>query len=1179
MCNRFKASWLVAALTVACLFTVQAIAQNSTTGAISGTITDPSNAVVANATVTLLNTETGVTTTGSTSASGAYNFPLLLPGNYKVTVKQQGFRTTEQTAPVAVGQTSTVNIHLVVGQSSEVLEVTGAAPLIQTEDANISTSFSAKQVDLLPNGGNDLTAVANTAPGVQINTSSGGGYGNFTAFGLPATSNLFTVNGNDENDPYLNLNNSGATNLLLGKNEIQETSVVSNGYTGQYGRMAGAQVDYATKSGTNSWHGNMMYYFNSGGMNANDWFNNQSATPLPQENNNQWAASIGGPIVKDKLFFFFDTEGLRYILGTAQQTTVPTAAFASAVENNLPANSAIWNGVELDNSQAFYTQMFNAYLGAPGLNRAVPVDNNFDGSFNLGCGDLNILTPSGYPGAVIPSLAAFGGNAITDPASVNGVADGYNPAYGGTNMGGGQPCTQQFHSNAGALSHEYIIATRVDWNLSNSDKLNFRFRADRGLQATYTDAVSPLFNANSGQPQNEGQMNWTHAFSPNVLNSFIMSGLYYSAFFKSVNQAAATAAFPYAMLNFDTSGWSTLGGENYAFPQGRNVTQAQFVDDLSITKGKHEIKTGVNYKRLDITDGIFGARAVTPLNEVGSTTDLVTGFIDVFAQRFPTRIEQPMAMYSFGVYVQDQWRVNRDLKLTLTARVDRNSNMVCQTNCFSRLTSPFNELTHDPTTPYNQLILSNQHTAFPNLEKAVFQPRFGFAWNPRGNQKTVFRGGVGLFSDLYPGTIVDSFAGNTPSRNSFVLDYLPYSPDEGAASAESTIVGTNAAFVANYQNGGTAQTFLANAPLGAARPTYNSVASTIKNPKYVEWNFEVQQAIGSKTVVNVNYVGNKGYDEFIGNASENSYFTGNSNTATFGSLASSRPDDHFGVTTLLNNSGISNYNGLTASVSRRFTAGFQGTFNYTWSHALDDVSNGGILPYSLGDSFLNQINPASLSSLNYSNADYDVRHNVSANYVWELPFKSHGMLNKVVSGWVMSGTFFWRSGYPYTVYDGNAPLGALSGLHNATSLTILPEFQGGATPSCLRPGTLASPTQCLTLAQFTTPAAAAQDLGPVGTETNFGNIPRNSFRGPHYFNSDFSLLKNIPLTEHVSLGLGANAYNVFNHPNFANPVSDISNGQFGTIRSTVVPPTSPYGAFVGSAVSGRQLQVQARLTF
>ena len=331
--------------------------------------------------------------------------------------------------------------------------------------------------------------------------------------------------------------------------------------------------------------------------------------------------------------------------------------------------------------------------------------------------------------------------------------------------------------------------------------------------------------------------------------------------------------------------------------------------------------------------------------------------------------------------------------------------------------------THDPSTPYNQLVLANQHQAFPNIERLVWQPRFGFAWNPRGDQKTVLRGGVGLFSDLYPGTIVDSFARNTPSLNSFVLSFLPYSPDEGSASAASTAVATNDAFNANFNGGGTAATL----PPGASRPTYNSVASTLKNPKYLEWNFEVQQALGSKMSFDLNYVGNRGYDEFINNAFENSYFTGNSNTATFGSLATARPDDHFGIVTLLNNTGISNYNGLTATLTRRFTAGLPGHHQLHLVARLDEVSNGGVLPYSIGDSFLNQINPASLRSLNYSNADYDIRHNISANYVWELPFKANGMLNKLVSGWSLSGTFFWRSGYPYTVYDGAAPLGGVVG--------------------------------------------------------------------------------------------------------------------------------------------------------
>src|SRR5512133_2927555 len=210
--RRFR--WLLAMLLTA-FFAVQLVGQTIVTGDVNGTVTDPSGAVVSGATVTLKSVTEGTTVTTTTNSTGGYRFALLKPSDYKLTISQKGFKSVAQTVTVALGQVTTANVKFELGSQSEILEVTGAAPLIQTENANISTSMSAKQVDLVPNSGNDLTAIAYTAPGVQLSSASGGGYGNFTAFGLPATANLFTVNGNDEMDPYLNLNNSGATNLLL----------------------------------------------------------------------------------------------------------------------------------------------------------------------------------------------------------------------------------------------------------------------------------------------------------------------------------------------------------------------------------------------------------------------------------------------------------------------------------------------------------------------------------------------------------------------------------------------------------------------------------------------------------------------------------------------------------------------------------------------------------------------------------------------------------------------------------------------------------------------------------------------------------------------------------------------------------------------------------------------------
>ncbi|MBA3913391.1 MAG: TonB-dependent receptor [Acidobacteriales bacterium] len=817
MLHSKKRAWL-AGLAVVTLFVIQMSAQTIVTGDVVGTVTDPSNAVLAGATVTLSSTDTGATTEIKTSQTGLFRFPLLKPGQYRIAATQSGFRTSQQNVTVAVGQITTSNIQLQLGQSNETVEVTTATPVIQTENANISTAFTPAQVDLLPNGGNDLTAVAQTAPGVTINSSSGGGYGNFTAFGLPATSNLFTVNGNDAMDPYLNLNNSGATNLLLGKNEVQETAVVSNGYTGQYGRNAGAQVDYATKSGTNAFHGNAQYFFNSGGLNANDWFNNNTGTPLPQENNNQWAASIGGPIKKDKAFFFVDTEGLRYILSTSALTIVPTQAFGSAVVANLAANSALLGGTPLTNSEAFYNNIFGLYNAAPGINRAVPVDSTIDATNNLGCGDLNV------GGAFLNGLSAFGGTSGT-----------FNNAYGTNNGGGGTPCASYFRSTVGQLSTEWILAGRVDFNLGNSDKLFLRYRHDEGTQPTFTDPINPVFNVTSNQPQDEGQLNWTHTFSPTVLNQFIASGTYYSSVFSDPRQAEASALFPYSYQNLDTSSWTNLGGTNFNFPQGRRVTQYQFVDDLSLSHGSHSFRFGGNFRRNDISDLIFGV-LTTPQQTTGSNTDFAAGFIDQIVQRFPQSLEQPIALYSFGLYGQDEWRVNSSLKLTMALRVERNSNAVCQTNCFSNLTTPFQQgSSFNPATPYNQLIAAGQSQTFPDLEKVVLQPRFGFAYSPKGSTSTVLRGGAGLFSDLYPGSLVDRFNRNTPESNQFVLGGLPFSPDE-PGNAESTVTGCNTAFSNNFAAGGNVTSFLASAPAGCATPTSPAIPRASPTTNAANWS-------------------------------------------------------------------------------------------------------------------------------------------------------------------------------------------------------------------------------------------------------------------------------------------------------------------------------------------------------
>jgi hypothetical protein len=313
--------------------TTQLVAQSITSGDIVGVVTDPSGAVLANASVTLKNQENGRTQAQSTNSRGAYRFSLLPPGRYTVSVTVAGFHNANATAVVTIGQAATVNVALELGEATSTVEVTSDAQVLQTDNADISTSFSETQISQVPNPGNDLSYIAQTAPGVVQNTQ--GGQGNFSAYGLPATSNLFTLNGQNENDPFLNLNNSGATNLLLGNNDVREATVVTNGYSGQYGTLAGANVNYVTKSGSNSFHGNALYWWNGRTLNANSYFNNQSGAPRPFDNANQWAASFGGPIKKNKTFFFVDTEGLRFVLPTSTNVRVPSPQFEAATIANL----------------------------------------------------------------------------------------------------------------------------------------------------------------------------------------------------------------------------------------------------------------------------------------------------------------------------------------------------------------------------------------------------------------------------------------------------------------------------------------------------------------------------------------------------------------------------------------------------------------------------------------------------------------------------------------------------------------------------------------------------------------------------------------------------------------------------------------------------------------------------
>jgi hypothetical protein len=1117
--SRYKRAVLVVTmLSTGGLF--RAVAQSSLSGDLAGSVTDPSGAVISAAPVDLKSLETGATLKTATGPAGNYRFTLLKPGRYSVSVIQPGFQTAEHTVDVAVGKVATSDFVLAVGTASQVIEVTESASLLNPE-ASINIAFSPREIELLPSAGGDITNVAFTGPGVVLNNVGGVGTGNFSVNGLPGTSNLFTINGENDMDPYFNVNNSGATNLTLGQNEVQEATVVTNPYAAEYGTAAGAQVIYVTKSGGNTFHGNAQYWWNGRALNSNDFFNNLYGEPTPFSNANQWAGSTGGPIRKNRTFFYFDTEGLRFVLPNVKSTTIPTAAFANAVLTNVQLKDA--------SEAAAYSKLFQLYAGAPGAADAAPIANT------SAC------------------------DALTLP--------GFNPKT--------QACAERFESNPSALASEYIIVGRVDHKLSDNDNAFFRYKLDHGTQPTTLDPINAAFNAISSQPAWDAQLSETHILGPRSTNLFLASFSHYDSQFAQ-NHQLATSTFPYEVANSGVvpfTNFNLLGD----FPQGRNYSQYQFLDDFTVIRGKHDLKFGANFRRYDISDHNFfyNSPAVYFGYNNAGLQNFTNGLAYQYRENLNLASDVPIASWGLGLYANDDWHVKSNLKLTLGLRVERNSNPVCQFNCFANFKGAFSGLpsvtsANGGNVPYSSDIATGEHQAFPGIDALDWSPRAGFSWAPFRDNKTVLSGGFGIFYDALPGSVVDDLLSNPPDSVAIrvrpAAGIAPFDPGPtgGAATwaASANAFNINSTFTQISSN---------LKKLGAvfAVPAVESVVGTIHAPMWEEWNLQIQRELTGSTVMAVNFVGNHGSRIPYSNTWPNAYDLYQIFPGVRG-IPAAAPDSNYGQVTQIQSGAISNYDALQITVRQQFKHGMAAHFNYAWSHNLDEVSNGGINSFG-GEALTSQINPLSLAANNYGNSDYDIRHNVNGDFIYtpQWHFGNH-LLNQVLGGWQLSSKVYWRTGLPFSIVDGNWN-GAL-GNGSATILaTPLGTVSGQSAGGC---GAAAVNTPCLNAAAFLNSGAASfNNFTAVSSQT------RNQYRGPQYFDVDMSLFKSFKIGEKVNMAVGATAFNVLNHPSFGLPDNFLGDSTFGQVTSTTTTPTSPYGSGLGFDSGPRSVQLSAKLVF
>jgi Carboxypeptidase regulatory-like domain len=1137
-------------------------AQTTASGGLTGVVTDPSGAVVPGAGVEIKDSAKGTTQTAKTDQEGVYRFFFVAPGKYALRVTRDGFRTDSRTVNILLGPPGTANVRLAIAKESSTVKVSGEASLLQGENGDFSSTMSQTQISELPNPGNDLTYIVQTTAGVVMDTDLQGG-ANFSILGMPGTSTLFTVNGMNDNDNGFNYNNVGSLNLLLGQNQIQEATVVSLGYSGQFGGGAGANVNYITKSGSNAFHGNAQYYWNGSILNANSWINNATGLMRPQDNANQWAGSFGGPIKKDKIFFLFDSEGLRVLLPVTFQVTIPSLQFETATLANIDSRFGATSA-----SSAFYRRIFALYNAAPGAD----------------------------------SAQQGGWNPITDPTGCTSFPG----------LGTGTPCARHYATSLGAPSADTLTSGRMDWNVSTKDRAFLQIQFDTG-HVTFIDPINSEFDGSHQQPWWQGQLNETHSFNPNTASQFLLAGSYIGFWNGLAHPSQALAAFPTSLNFYSTGTFTSLAPFNSGLgvPQGRPTTQFQVSEDVLKTRGKQNLGFGANFQRIYWTNRAYSPNAFGSLNPL-TLDGFYQGGVDPtsptinytqLTQSFAAQASQRIVFYNVSFYGQDEWNALPNLSLTLALRGEHYSNPVCENRCFARLAEPFSSVSHDPAQPYDQAILINQKQALAGTDALLLSPRFSFAWQPFGvSRNTVIRGGVGIFYDPVPGNVALYFSSNPPLLNSYTVSGDNLSPGEETNLFQDAAA-SNTAFVNGFNSGQTLSQIQAEVS-GFTPPSLFDSQGTTHAPQYQRWSLEWQQTFGSETSLKVMYTGHHGIHEFLLDPDANAYGFGSLPTQ----LCSSPPvppcaDPRFGGVTNIASVGVSGYNGMVVSFLRRINHLGSGMFqaNYTYGHALDEVSNGGQVPFTT-TGILSPQDPNNLRGA-YGSADYDVRHSLNGSYIWELPVKGvlrgHGR-DYFVDGWQIAGTFFAHTGFPYTVVDVAKSI-ALEANNYFGQLYAVPT---GAVPSGMSCGKAAAspldPQPCLppqTLSNGKPNPGALFVQSTCETGFNTGNLPepygicsgasvalaqgRDRFRGPGYINTDLTIMKNtnLPHWESAQLGLGFEFYNLFNHPNFGLPNDDMSNPSFGQISYTTQPATSLLGAGRGGDASARMIRLKLQLRF
>uniref|UniRef100_A0A7V4XT89 TonB-dependent receptor n=1 Tax=Acidobacterium capsulatum TaxID=33075 RepID=A0A7V4XT89_9BACT len=1080
------------------------------TASLSGLATDPTGAVVAHVTVTVTNPSTGYTRTTHTDGAGLYSMQDLPIGQYRVAVKAQGFSPESTSITLQVGERARQDFHMQIGSAQQTVEVQSSAPMLSPDDASIGTVISETTIEKTPLYLRNWDDLLRMVPGVQISrytqqsgATSAGRTGDFNVNGIHSLQNDFILDGIDNNTFSENVQELSTEAAHPSVDTIAQFNVITNPYSAEYGRSPGAVVSVNTKSGTNKFHGLGYEYVRNQKFDANDYISDLNHLTKPENNQNQFGGSIGGPIVRNKLFFFFEYDGTRIKQGVSRISTVP---LPNERIGDFSPETAASLGVK-------YNTIYDP----------TTCSTPYSGS---GCQPFadNKIPQSRIDSTMAKLMALFPLPNTTSPGSA--------------------PDINNYARNALLTDFDDEYDARVDWTPSQNDTIFVRYNYSNrnrdipGYLGGLADGSATSAWGNQILKDYSAVLGWTHVFNASMVNDFRFGWTrdYSHAVQRPFNLTQYAGNFvPGIPINPAVGGGIPLTSfSNYAFegspdylPKQQVPMLYQYNDTLSIVKGRQTIKAGVDMylpmrnlfqdepgTRGDLGfTGVFTCQHTAPGKCVsGSGLSYADGLLGAVESTQLTNVffvDQRLWMASG--FLEDNWKVTPQLTLNMGMRYDFATPVFEGKNRMADF---------DPST--GGLIfakggsLQNRTIVKPNTRN--FGPRFGFAYSL--DPKTVIRGGYGVYYTLLERIgSEDELALNPPNLINKTL-----------TSTSTPVLKPSVGFPSNF--------------LDPSTINFNNLTSfhirsmpvNDPDPMVQQWSLGFQRQLGTEWVAEVDYVGTVSHHLDVIRDYNQPIIQGGVSTGTV-------PYSNFGQIEWTSPIGHSNYNGLQASLIRRFSNGWSLHAAYTYSKSL------GTAPEELESNSGGAPDGRNWNSW-YGPSDFNIPQRLSVAYVYELPFGSgKSMLNHGIGAWILgnwqtSGVYTFYSGHPFQINENdgqrNAALDPYGYATATPNQTGTPHVVGD--PACWF--YISSNKACASHAPSSyTNAYSVTAVGAIG------NVGRNTLYGPHTTVFDAALLREFPIGNRFNAEARWEVFNVTNTPEFGQPNGNITSGSAGSITT------------------------------